>query len=119
LTNFSDIGAGTNLEYGNIYDTMGNATAGNNQFNAMHKNILDWIPATAVQTVTSNGVYRVFAFDEPTRVNGRFYAANVKKDFQRDYWIEYRRKFTANSWLQNGVLLDWAPWGESNGGTHL
>ena len=118
-TNFSVIGPGTNLEYGNIFDTMGDATAGNNQFNATHKNILDWLPDTAVQNVTSNGVYRIFAFDTPSRVNGLFYAAKVRKDFQRDYWIEYRQKFTANAWLQNGVLLDWAPWPQSNGGTQL
>jgi len=118
-TNFSVIGPGTNLEYGNIFDTMGSASAGNNQFNAMHKNILNWLPDTTVHAVTSNGVYRIFAFDEPMRVNGRFYAAKVKKDFQREYWIEFRRKFTSNPWLQNGVLLDWPPWSESSGGTHL
>ena len=118
-TNFSVIGSGTNWEYGNIFDTMGPAAGGNSQFNATHKNILDWLPDTAVRDVTSNGVYRIFAFDVASRENGLLYAAKVRKDFQRDYWIEFRRKFISNPWLQNGVLLDWAPWNQSNGGTQL
>lgn len=118
-TNFSAVGPGTNLEYGNIFDTMGSATAGNNQFNATHKNVLDWIPDTAVHNVTTNGVYRIFAFDTPARVNGLFYAAKVRKDFQRDYWIEFRHEFAANPWLQYGVMLNWSPWDLSNGGTQL
>jgi hypothetical protein len=118
-SNSSSIGPGNNLEYGNDYDTMGAAVAGNNQFNAMFKNGLDWLPDTAVTAVSSNGVYRLYAFDVPGRVNGRCYAAHVKRDFQRDYWLEFRQKFTANAGLQNGVLLNWSPWSESKGGTDL
>ncbi len=118
-TNSSVIGVGTNLEYGNIFDTMGNATAGNNQFNAAHKNILNWLPDPAVHSAGSNGVYRIYAFDAPKRIDGRFYAAKVAKDYERDYWIEFRQKFTGNPWLQSGVLLNWSPWEQSKGGTHL
>src|ERR1019366_7673769 len=120
-TNASMIGPGTNLEYGNVYDTMGLAGGGNYQFNAAHKNKLDWLTADAVQVVSTNGVYRIYPFDVPASalVNGRFYAAAVQKDFQRYYWLEFRRLFTSNPWTQNGVLLNWSPWDESNGGTQL
>ena len=118
-SNFSAVGPGTNLEYGNIYDTMGNAGGGINQFNAAHKNALDWLKADAVQVVSSNGVYRIYPMDDPARVAGRFYAAVVRKDFMRNYWIEFRNLFTGNPWTQNGALLDWAPWPHSNGGSHL
>ena len=118
-SNFSSMGPGTNLEYGNIYDTMGNAGGGINQFNAAHKNALDWLKADAVQVITTNGVYRIYPMDDPTRVEGRFYAAIVRKDFMRNYWLEFRNLFTYNPWTQNGVLLDWAPWPKSNGGSHL
>lgn len=118
ITNYSGIASGTNSEYGNLYDTMGLAGAGQYQFNAPHKNILGWLPDPAVHVVTSNGVYRIYSFDTPSRVAGRFYAASVRKDFQRDYWLEFRQQF-ANPWLLNGVLLNWAPWDESRGGTHL
>jgi len=116
-TNLTVIGYGTNLEYGNIYDTMG--SGGVAQFNAMHKNILDWIKDTDVQIASSNGVYRVFPFDVPSRVEGRSYGTIVRKDGLRDYWVEFRQSNTDNTWLQNGVLLDWSPWPLSNGGTHL
>ncbi|HWY75073.1 MAG TPA: Calx-beta domain-containing protein, partial [Verrucomicrobiae bacterium] len=115
----SVIGPGAHEEYGNVYDTMGQASAGNNQFNAMHKNRLHWLPDLFVANVVSNGVYRIFAFDVPQRVDGQFYAAKVHKDFQRDYWIEFRQLFKSNPWLQNGVLLNWSPWALSHGGTHL
>ena len=120
-TNFSMVGPGTNLEYGNIYDTMGPAAAGNALFNAVHKNILDWLKADAVQTITSNGVYRIYPFDVPAarRVAGRMYAAAVKRDSLRDCWLEFRTKYTSNAWLENGLLLNWTPWDESNGGAHM
>ncbi|MDB6110596.1 MAG: hypothetical protein JWR69_2346, partial [Pedosphaera sp.] len=115
----SIIGPGEHVEYGNVYDTMGRASAGNNQFNAMHKNRLDWLPDSYVHDVTSNGVYRIFAFDVPNRDDGHFLAVRIKKDFQRNYWVEFRQKFKSNPWLQNGVLLNWSPWANSSGGTHL
>ena len=119
-TNNSSIGTGTNREYGNVFDTMGPAAGGNSQFNAMHKNILDWLPDTAVQTLTNGGVCRIFPYDVPMRLDGRYYAAKVVKDFERDYWIEFRQNFsTSNPYLQNGVQLNWSPWDGSAGGSHL
>ena len=119
FTNASMIGPGTNLEYGNFYDTMG--SGGVAHFNAVHKNLLDWLKPDAVQSIISNGVYRLYPFDDPAdrRVAGRSYAAAVKKDSQRDYWLEFRQKNTGNAWLQNGLLLNWTPWDESNGGAQL
>jgi len=120
-TNYSMMGPGTNLEYGNPYDTMGAAGAGIYQFDAPHKNQLDWLKSDAVQTVTSNGVYRIYPFDVPAsgRVPGRCYAAAVQKDALRYYWLEFRSLFTVNPWNENGLLLNWAPWPESSGGTQL
>ncbi len=118
-SNFSGIGPGTNLEYGNVYDTMGSANAGIYQFNSAHKNALDWLKADAVQLVATSGVYRIYPMDDPTRVAGRSYAAVVRKDLMRNYWIEFRNLFTGNPWTQHGALLNWAPWELSNGGSHL
>ncbi len=121
LTNYSVVGSGVNLEYGNPYDTMGPAAAGNALFNAVHKNILDWLKADAVQNITSNGVYRIYPFDVPAerRVAGRMYAAALKRDALRDYWLEFRTKYISNPWVENGLLLNWTPWDESNGGAQL
>jgi hypothetical protein len=105
-------GTGTNVEYGNIFDVMG---SGNNHFGAMFKHNLDWLPATAIHTVTTNGIYRIYPFDTALRTSGRFYAAHVRKDFERDYWLEFRSRFPANEALQNGILLNWSPWSGSGG----
>jgi hypothetical protein len=117
----SSIGPGTNLEYGNIYDTMGLAGAGNYQFNAVAKHQLDWLNADAVQLISTNGVYRIYPFDSAVqqRAAGRFYAAAVQKDFERYYWLEFRKLFAANPWAENGVMLEWSSWDFSNGGEQL
>jgi hypothetical protein len=112
------IGPGSNTEYGNPFDTMGSASAGDRQFNAYEKNKLSWLPSTNVLTITNSGLYRLYAFDVPALTNNFKYALKVKKD-TRDYWVEMRRKFTGNKWIQNGVLLDWSPWASSAGGSHL
>ena len=119
LTNVSGIGPGTNLEYGNPYDTMG--SGGVAEFNVVHKNILDWMKAEAVQSITSNGVYRLYPFDVPAagRLPGRVYAAALPKDALRSYWLEYRKQYPANPWLVNGLVVYWSPWLHSNGGAQL
>ncbi len=120
ITNGSTvIGPGYNEEYGNSYDTMGAASAGANHFGALFKNSLGWLPDSAIHTITSNGVYRIYPFDTPQRTNGRPYAARVRKDFGRDYWMEYRQAFPGNVSMQDGLLLNWSPWWASSGGTDL
>ncbi|MBC8002622.1 MAG: carboxypeptidase regulatory-like domain-containing protein [Opitutaceae bacterium] len=112
------IGPGNNVEYGNPFDTMGSASAGDYQFNAFEKNVLQWLPGTHVATITNSGTYRVYAFDAPALSNDFSHALKIKKD-SRFYWVEVRRKFTSNKWIQNGVLLNWSAWTSSAGGSHL
>jgi hypothetical protein len=119
----SVIGAGSNVEYGNTFDTMGNAAAGSYQFNAIWKNRLDWLPAGFFHVVTDSGLYRLYAFDVPQLVSSWKYGLRIRKDFDRAYWAEFRQKLTQNQWTQNGILLNWDSWdngaGNSAGGTHL
>lgn len=122
-TGDSVIGPGSNQEYGNSFDTMGAASAGANQFNAYFKSHFDWLPDTAIHTITASGTYRLHAYDIATLAPGRTYALRVRKDQDRNYWAEFRQKFTSNRWLQNGILLNWDPWGNADAnsasGTHL
>ena len=113
------IGPGTHVEYGDSFDTMGSASAGTYQFNAMHKYLLDWLPNSFVTTVTNSGTYRIRAFDVPSLISGERYALKLRRDFQKDYWVQMRQKFTANVWMRNGVELHWDPWALSASGTHL
>ena len=116
----SVIGSGSNVEYGNTFDTMGPATAGIHQFNAHLKNRLEWLPNELTHSVRRNGVYRVYSYDRTILDPGRRFALSIEKGDTRTYWAELRGLFGAsNPWIKSGVLLNWSPWSESNGGTQL
>jgi hypothetical protein len=116
----SVIGAGTHVEYGNLFDTMGPAAGGSNQFNAAHKNLLDWLTKEYVHEIRRSGMYRIYAFDQPQLDPANRYAFSIQKDNTRFYWGEFRQSFgdTVPS-LRDGILLNWSPWSKSQGGTHL
>lgn len=103
----SVVGAGTSVEYGDTFDTMGNATGGRRHFNTRYKNFLDWLPSTYVRNVTANGTYRVFAMDStngPTSVR----ALTVRRNSRTNYWVEARQKWPTSRWMEAGVGLRWA-----------
>ncbi|MEO7318696.1 MAG: Calx-beta domain-containing protein [Chthoniobacteraceae bacterium] len=117
----STIGSGANVEYGNVFDTMGTTSAGDRHFNAAHKDKLNWLPRQSfVHQVYTSGTYRIHAFDQPRLDPGSRYALMVQKDRGRQYRAEFRQKsFGGNTWIRDGILLNWNPWTDSNGGTHL
>ncbi|MSU35621.1 MAG: PKD domain-containing protein [Pedosphaera sp.] len=108
----SVIGHGASVEYGDPYDTMGNASAGRRHFNARYKNYLNWLPNASVFGGTSNGTYRIFAHDQ-TNVAG-FRALRVPKNSQTNYWIEARQLFTTLPSMMSGVTLRWARTGNQS-----
>src|SRR6266851_1546606 len=141
----SDIGheavnaPGTNVEYGDPFDTMG--SGGPQQYNALHKYQLHWLPAEFVRPVKVSETNRLFAFDTPTLTAGRLYALHLRKDAQgftdrsgipnggideqgnpigaREYWVDYRQLITNNFFLVNGVELHWSPWPGTDGSSQL
>ncbi len=116
----STIGSGTHVEYGDSFDTMGSASAGDLQFNACHKNLLGWIPAASIHNVKASGTYRIHQMDQARQDPALRYALKVQKDSDRDYWVDLRqRSFSSNRWVAGGVFLHWSPWAASEGGTHL
>ena len=124
----SVVGSGSNSEYGNAFDTMGSASAGNYSFNAGHQNDLRWIPDENVTRVNDSGMFRLQQFDQGRLDPASRYLLMIRKDAQRDYWCEFRQKWTTNAWLMNGVQVNWSPWGDgstastaygSNGGGQL
>lgn len=112
---------GSHVEYGNPFDVMG-SSGSSGQFNAAFKNQLDWLQDYYVQTVTSNGTYRIYTYDVPSLAAGQKYALKIRKDYDRNYWAEFRQKYS-NRWFLNGVILNWDPWNNgvtnSASGTHL
>jgi hypothetical protein len=88
-------------------------------FNAYFKHQLNWLPETAIQTITSNGVYRLYPSDVSTLDNAAAYALKIETGTGRDYWIEGRQQFTTTSWPPASVLVYWSPWAQSAGGDQL
>jgi hypothetical protein len=115
----SVIGPGHNFEYGHIFDTMGYGFLDSYPFNAFERHLLRWLPDSAIQTVTRDGIYELFPIDVPTLDPTRFYALRIPKDSQRDYWVEIRQQTKGRSQLEDGLLLLWSPWSGSSGGSQL
>lgn len=106
-------GNGANAEYGNVFDTMGSGSRDSQPYNAFYRYSLGWLPQSAVQTITSDGVYTLFPFDISALDSGRAYALRLRKDDSRDYWIETREDANGD------LLMNWTPWYRSSGGTQL
>jgi protocatechuate 3,4-dioxygenase beta subunit len=107
----SVIGPGNNLEYGNIFDVMGNSGSVG-QFTAHFKNILNWLPPETHWNVTHSGVYRLHQFDYAVADPAFRYALRISKDAERQYWAEFRQRHTSNIGFMNGLMLTWDGWGQ-------
>ncbi|HWD19009.1 MAG TPA: proprotein convertase P-domain-containing protein [Verrucomicrobiae bacterium] len=99
---------GTDVEYGDDYDTMGANFANDHatDFNPWFKNMLGWIPDNNITTVTTDGTYRLFAFDHHNSLAapGELRGLVIPKDSVRSYWIGYRGNFART---QNGAYIIW------------
>lgn len=102
----SVIGAGTSVEYGDIFDTMGSGGL-SRVFNARYKHYLNWLKADEVMQVTSNGTYRLYAHDATngTRLVRGLY---VPKNNGTNYWLEFRQTLIGQSWVSHGAQVRWA-----------
>jgi len=111
-TGDSIIGPGSTVEYGDPFDTMALAQLNPMpyHFNAPYKSQLQWLSFPFIQPITNSGTFRLFAFDVPQLVAGQAYALTIYKDAARTYWVSFRQQITNNPWLENGPLLQWAPW---------
>jgi hypothetical protein len=115
-------GAGTNVEYGDDFDIMGNPSeyqiAG---FHFINKLKLGWLSELNSVRAGSSGVYRIHAHDLVTNYSARAYALRIRKDEERDYWIEKRQGFgeVFDHMLKSGVLAYWDEWPGSAGRTQI
>ena len=119
----SAIGPGSNSEYGNDYDVMGGGNVPTDHYNAAAKVQIKWLPPSYVQNITSSGLYRIYAFDQPALDPRNRYAMTITKDSQRTYWGELRQSYTGNAtkpWADNGMILGWKfPGNQSQGGSNI
>ena len=106
----SAIGPGANAEYGDSYDNMGSGSVPKDQYNVAAKVQVKWLPQNYVQNVTTSGLYRIYAFDQPQLDPRNRYAITITKDSQRTYWGEVRQLYngdTGRPWADKGMLLGW------------
>jgi hypothetical protein len=113
-TDGSVIGAGANVEYGNVFDVLGRGGI-RGQFNAWFKTRLDWLLPGEFTNVGASGTFRIGAVDDPAETGQR--ALKIVKDTSRSYWVEFRRAYTTNRWAMNGAMLNWGY--NTNTGSHL
>jgi len=105
-------GAGARLDYGNAFDVMGSGPFPSGHFNSNFKYLLGWIPTNCVQSVGTNGTYRIYAMDgggeiNPERAYCLFIPAGVTTPGQpEDYWVECRQLLD-NPSLSDGVVIMW------------
>ncbi|MFT3710006.1 MAG: PKD domain-containing protein [Archangium sp.] len=108
------IGSGSNTEYGNGFDVMGQGGGQANHFNAWFKRRLDWVTSPEVSTITTSGTSRIFELEKP--ISSGLHAIKVQRDASRSYWVEYRPAInTANT--RDGVSINWGY--QYNTGSHL
>jgi hypothetical protein len=80
-------GACTASEYGDPFNTMGNATS--MHFAAAQKSLLGWLPSTSVKTHTSGSA--TYVINPLETVGGTVYALKIPAATKRTYWLEYRQ----------------------------
>ncbi len=97
---------GTSVEYGDPFNVMGGGLTEVNQYTQWNRSILEWIPDTAVTTISTSGTYRVYTFDNPAANITNPLALKIVRDDTHDYWIGYRTN-SGNANLSGGAYVLW------------
>ncbi|BET66002.1 hypothetical protein ASA1KI_09200 [Opitutales bacterium ASA1] len=117
------VGPGRNVDYGDVFDTMGRNSGAHWHLNAWEKHALGWIDTDAIVTVgMGRTIETIAAHDLGTAAaGGEVRALRFVGEDGRELWAEVRRHpdWSGNRWLGNGLSLRWAPWSGSGGGTQL
>jgi len=107
---------GTNEEYGDIFDNMGDGNVADGHFNPAAKAFLNWIPSTDwgdLVNSSNNGTYRVYRFDHASSTGRR--GLRIAKSATADYyWVGYRNNYANLDSFTNGAYLVWESGNSSN-----
>ena len=106
-------GHGENGEYGNPFDVMGGGGGFDAHYNTISKRALGWLPDGYLHFPKGDGVYRIYAYDQPTLEEGKRYGLTVAKDSVRQYNIEYHP--AAGGFLADNALVLYSGMGSNAG----
>ena len=104
-------GPGTNNLFGNRFDASGTSNL-MGHYIAPYKYKLGWLTPSTIHDVQASGTYRIHQIDQPQSVAGQRFAIKVKKDSERDYWLEFRQGLPNNPSFANGLMVTWSKWGD-------
>ncbi|MBL9118181.1 MAG: immunoglobulin domain-containing protein [Verrucomicrobiaceae bacterium] len=106
--------AGDSIEYGDSFDVMGegpyNATTMPDHPNPWFLRRLGWLPASAVQSITTSGSYRLYRYDHTSASSANALSLYMDRDGTRQYWLGYRRKYLgheSHAAAGQGATLVW------------
>ena len=101
--------AGKRDEYGDVFEIMGGASddgfLNTVNFNAWYKSLMGYVPGNRVQTVTASGTQRIFGLE--SIIGSGLHALKIRKDDDRDYWVEFRPRIAHRPNALNGAILHW------------
>ncbi len=92
------------LEYGNYFDTMGGVSL-SLDFNVFFKELLGWIPASRILSISQSGIYSIGSLEEADGVAGAKINVRTSSGTVTPYYLEHRRAIGFDSNLDNPTLL--------------
>lgn len=99
---------GSNEEYGDLWDVMGDGDANRGHFHMAAKRYLGWLGENQIGTLTEpsdSRTYRINRFDhkDATGLQG----LEIKKSNDENYWVGFRRAFESNANYYQGAYILW------------
>lgn len=105
------VGAGSSVEYGDLFDVMGSGPVPQGHFHAQGKRLLNWLAPQDITTATASGTFRIRRIDHESTTGVR--GLTIPKGVDEAYWICYRRSISGNASLQRGACVLWERPGEN------
>lgn len=93
------------VEYGDIFDLMGQGPLATGYLNPIATNRLGWLPPEKVLTPTASGTYRIHRFDTPGATANPTLALRVPMGGGVDYWVGHRKSYGPPSNLANAAYV--------------
>ncbi len=102
--------AGVSLEYGDIYDRMGEGDEDDGYFSPYATSRLEWMPSSKVIEPTSSGTFTIHRFDLPTATTEATLALRVPMGGELYNWVGLRELYDATKGqayiVNEGIYID-------------